>query len=323
MIKVNSISKIYTSNDFVKRIISRITNKRLDEFVALKDVSMVVNSGEIIGLIGPNGAGKTTLAKVISGLLIPNNGKVSVDDQNPTELSKEFKLKFALYRGEVRMIDEGIVIRDSLEDHLKLYGKPEINENNYVNLLIEELGVGEFLDELPEDLSQGQRTLMEFVYAISHQPSTMILDEPTNGLDIVAVEKFNNVLKLLKEKYNSSIIITSHNLQNIISVADRVLLINSGKVVLEGAPHEILSKETGERLVRIELDGWDESFNNKFNKFKKYGEIIDNEPPVITFSIMKQDIQQFLLELLKEMIVKDITVIEPPIESIFRKYFKK
>lgn len=323
MIKVNSVSKIYTSDDFVKRIISRITNQKLEEFVALKAVSMVVNSGEIVGLIGPNGAGKTTLAKVISGLLIPNGGEVKVDDYNPTELSKEFKLKYALYRGEVRMMDEGIVVRDSLEDHLKLYEKTEVINNDFVNLLIEELGVGELLDELPEDLSQGQRTLVEFVYAISHQPSTMILDEPTNGLDIVAIEKFNNVLKLLKEKYNCSIIITSHNLQNIISVADRILLINSGKIVLEGTPHEILSKETGERLVRIELDSWDESFNNKFDKFKKYGEIIDNEPPVITFSIMKQDIQQFLLELLKEMVVMDITVIEPPIESIFKRYFQK
>jgi ABC-2 type transport system ATP-binding protein len=321
MIELKNISKTYSKGSDLKKFINQVLKKLQDQGTqALQSISFDVQPSEIIGLIGPNGAGKTTAAKIISGLLFPNQGEVLVNNENPANLSEEFKKSFAMYRGEIQMLDDGVVVEDSIKDRLEMYKQPKFSENTYLAELIKMLEVQLLLSRVPEELSQGQRTLVEFITAIAHKPSSMILDEPTNGLDIVAVQKFGEVLEHLKNKYQIAIVITSHNLHNIVSVADRIVLINNGEVVLRGSTEEILAKESGERKIRVEVDP---SFEFSQDTFAKFGENHTINGPVLTIISQKSEIKEVLSLVLQELPVTDIKIIEPPVEEIFKKYYQK
>jgi len=323
MIKLKKITKIYKTQSNIVKAINLLkkqdsnTNRGIK---ALDNVSFFVNDSEIIGLIGPNGAGKTTAAKIISGLLFPTSGTVKVDDENPLNLSKSFKLNFALHRSDVYMLDDNVIIRDAINSHLSIYSKPDIQNNDFLKNLIEILDAKDLLNRIPNELSKGQRTLMEFLNAISHEPKNIILDEPMNGLDILAIQRFNSALTYLKQNCTASIIITSHNLDTISKISDRIILINKGKVMLDGTTLEILKKETGIRIITITLDNLNN--NLKFENLKQYGEVtIDKN--IINIKTKKKNIKSLLKEIINNYQITDLTINEPPIEEIFAKYYKK
>jgi len=321
MIEFKNVSKTYTKGSDLQKFIAQIFKNPVQSGVqALKAASFSVQPSEIVGLIGPNGAGKTTAAKIISGLLVPTSGTVIVNNENPADLSEEFKKSFALYRGEIQMLDNGVIVEDSIKDRLEMYGQPIFQENTYLTELIEMFEVQSLLSKIPEELSQGQRTLVEFITAIAHKPTTMILDEPTNGLDIVAVQKFGEVLEHLKNKYQVAVVITSHNLNNIVSIADRIVLINNGEVVLRGSTEEILAKESGERKVRVEVEPSFEFSQSFLTKFKANYTL---DGPVLTIPTAKADIKETLSLILQDLPITDIKIIEPPVEEIFKKYYQK
>lgn len=316
MIKISKISKQYRIR---KSIFWR---KAKDKVNALSDVNLEINDGEIIGLIGPNGAGKTTLIKLITGLLLPTEGKIDVNGFNPGDLSKSFKKQIGLFRGEVSMFDDGVIVKDSIEERLKIYKKESLANNENLMWMIKKLRASKILESTPESLSQGQRTIVEFINALCHFPSVILLDEPTNGLDIVATERINNLIKELRERFNSTIILTSHNLNNVLNISDRIVLINNGKVLLNDSEASIRENETGERTIHVELvkEIKDKSLEKLRNDI--HGIIVSFNYPVLEIKSNKQFISDELKTLLDYVDVRDIKVIEPPVELIFSKYFE-
>lgn len=318
MIKIKNLTQSYSlESEIVKlfRIVSKSKTPDSKRKEVLTNLDLEVNRGEIIGLIGPNGAGKTTLVKVITGLLINTNGEVYVCDERPSDLSVNFKKRIALFRGDISGLDDGVTVKDSLEEKLKIYNQPDIKDNKYVKFLISQLKVERFLDRTPDSLSLGQRMLVELLYAISHDAELIILDEPTNGLDVVALGRFKEMLKQLKETYNKTLIITSHNLQNILAVSDRIILINNGVVVLNGSPVEIFKMANKSKLIKVEVTHLPKSFilSEEF-KFKN---------SIIELRIDNVNINKVLKEILDQVEIVDIEIIDPPIEEIFGKYFER
>jgi len=325
MIDFQKVSKTYTKESDFKKLIGQIFKRQSNisntKFVqALNSVSFDVQPSEIVGLIGPNGAGKTTAVKIISGLLFPSSGNVIVNSEIPSDLSEKFKKSFALYRGEIQMLDNGIIIKDSIKDRLEMYEQPKFKENSYLKELIKKLDAKDLLLKVPEELSQGQRTLVEFIIAIAHRPKTVILDEPTNGLDIIAVQKVGEVLEYLKNKYQMAIVITSHNLHNIVAIADRIVLINNGKVVLRGSTEDILAKESGDRVIRVEVEPLFEFSQAILNKLEFDYEL---DGPVLIIKTTKRNIKDVLSLVLQQFLVTDLKIVEPPVEEIFKKYYQR
>jgi ABC-2 type transport system ATP-binding protein len=300
------------------KLVRSITKKHAPKknvHLVLDNLSLKIEDGQILGLIGPNGAGKTTLVKVITGLLIPSAGEVLVNGYNPTVLSTNFKKSIALFRGSVNTLDDGVAIIDSINEKLAIYKQSDYASNNYVKEFVKHFEVEEFLDRTPDSLSLGQRMLMEYIYAVCHKASLVILDEPTNGLDVIALNKFKQSLIDLKTKYGVTIILTSHNLQNVLSVSDRIILINDGKILLDGTPNDVVRQANNVKIVRITTDQLPKSY-----QLPSSATFIS---PILELRVETENLNAVLKNILEKIEVQDIEIVEPPIEDIFAKYFQR
>lgn len=315
MIKVNNLTKIYKTRNTADRIKFLFGNKtsQRKQVKAVNDVSFEINKGEIVGFIGPNGAGKTTTIKMLTGLLKPTAGNIKIGNFSPFELTKEFKLKIGLFRGETHILDDGVIIKDSLKERLKIYEKKDLKLNKFVNQLLEITEIEKFLDDVPENLSQGQRSLIEFVASIIHAPEYIFLDEPTNGLDINAIIRFKNVIQFINKKHKSTILITSHNLQHVVDLSDRLILINKGKVLIDKPTERVIHSDTLDRTIKFCVDSKEGTTSLPKNMSMKY--------PWITVAVNKKNLEKEIRKGLDRFKVIDIRISEPPVEEIFSKYY--
>jgi len=316
MIRAQNLTKIYkhrTTLDNLKFLLG-LSSKSDKDVKAVNNISFEIKDKEIIGIIGPNGAGKTTTIKMLTGLLKPTDGNVKVGKHIPFELKENFKLDIGLFMGEVNTLDDGVVIKDSIEDRLKIYKQSQVNKNKYVEQLVETTGISKFMDNVPENLSQGQRTLVEFVTSILHAPKYLFLDEPIIGLDVNAIIKFKKVIKLLNKKLKSTIIITSHNLQHVVDLSGRIILINKGKILIDKSTDEVIHKDTLDRVIRFYIDSTEGTQNLPKSMKLNF--------PWVTVKTSKKNLEKAIQDGLRRFKVSDIRITEPPIEEIFSKYFE-
>jgi ABC-2 type transport system ATP-binding protein len=317
MIKLSDVSKIYSSKKILAKWFDHVRGKTpagKDMTVAVNGISLEIADNQVIGLIGPNGAGKTTLVKLLTGLLFPTAGSVSVDELVPADLKPEFKKKIALFRSDLRQMDEGVLVLDNYEEKLSVYGCKRLAQNEYAEKIIEQLAIRRFLERLPESLSLGERMLCEIVFSLLHEPKVIFLDEPTVGLDVLAVGRFENLVEYLKSR-GCTILITSHDLHSVVSLADRLILINSGKVILDGSPEKILDEASDECTIKLELTEEPERPLIKENMSLTY--------PSLTVESSKKNLAADLSELLSKFKVHNLKVIEPPLQSVFSKYYER
>lgn len=316
MITAKNLTKIYKSRttlDNIKFILG-INSESEKDVKAVDNISFAIKDSEIVGIIGPNGAGKTTTIKMLTGLLKPTEGKVKVGKHTPFELKEEFKLDIGLFRGEVNTLDDGVIIKDSIEEKLKIYKQTKLNDNNYVQELLKMIAVSKFIDNIPENLSQGQRTLVEFIASILHSPTYLFLDEPLVGLDINAIIRFKKVIKYLNERLKATIIITSHNLQHVVDLSNRLILINKGKILIDKQTDEVIHKDTLDRVIKFYVESEEGTQNLTKNMRLNY--------PWVIVKTSKDKLEEAIKDGLRRFDVSDIRITEPPIEEIFSKYYK-
>ncbi|MBU0975248.1 MAG: ATP-binding cassette domain-containing protein [Patescibacteria group bacterium] len=316
MIKTKNISKIYRSRNTLDNLkfLFGIQNSSRKDVKAVDNISFEIKDGEIVGVIGPNGAGKTTTIKMLTGLLRPTVGAISMGEHNPFDLTEKFKKEIGLFRGEVHTLDDGVIVKDSIEELLRMYKQEDLDKNPFVLNLMKIAETERFLDSVPEELSQGQRTLIEFITSIVHKPKYLLLDEPTNGLDINAVTKFKEIIRYLNEKLKTTIIITSHNLQHVVDLSHRIILINKGKILIDKATDEVMHKDTLDRVIKFYIESEEGTVNLPANMELNY--------PWVTVKVSKSNLETEILNGLKRFKVSDIRITEPPIEEIFAKYYK-
>ena len=209
----------------------------------VKEISLEVSQGEIVGLLGPNGAGKTTSFYMIVGLIKPNNGKIYLDDQDIT--------KFPMYRraqqGIGYLAQEASVFRKlSVEDNiLSVLQMTDLNkaaQKEKMESLIEEFGLAHIRKNRGDLLSGGERRRTEIARALATDPKFVLLDEPFAGVDPVAVEDIQRIIAHLKKK-NIGILITDHNVQETLAITDKTYLMFEGSILKAGAPEELAADE--------------------------------------------------------------------------------
>src|SRR5210317_488033 len=209
----------------------------------VKDVSLEVNQGEIIGLLGPNGAGKTTCFYMIVGLIKPNGGKIFIDS---TEITK-FPMYKRAQNGIGYLAQEASVFRKlSIEDNilsvLQMTNLTKKEQHMKMESLIEEFGLGHIRKNRGDLLSGGERRRTEIARALATDPKFILLDEPFAGVDPVAVEDIQRIVAQLKNK-NIGILITDHNVQETLAITERSYLMFEGSILKAGAPEELAADE--------------------------------------------------------------------------------
>lgn len=254
VISVSNVRRVFRSPqkaEGMKGTIELLLKPRFTEHEALKSVSFTIEPGSFVGLIGANGAGKTTLLKILSGLIPPSSGEASVLGFRPFDRTMPFRHAISLVMGQKAQLWWDLPATDAFDLLKAIYEIPEAKYRERLDTLSELLDVKKLLQTQIRRLSLGERMKMELIGALLHWPKVIFLDEPTIGLDVLAAEKLRDFLKVFNQREKATIILTSHNMDDIERLCSRVIILKTGEMIFDGAPSK-LTRE-GECRLRVRL----------------------------------------------------------------------
>ena len=222
--------------------------KKYKSRTVAKDVSIEVRQGEIVGLLGPNGAGKTTSFYMIVGMIKPNSGKIFLDSYDITKLPMYKRAQLGIgYLPQEASVFRKLSIEDNILAVLEMTKLPKKEQHEKLESLIAEFNLGHVRKNLGDQLSGGERRRTEIARCLATSPSFILLDEPFAGVDPIAVEDIQQVVRKLKEK-NIGILITDHNVHETLNITDRAYLLFSGSVIKAGNAEELANDEQVRRV---------------------------------------------------------------------------
>lgn len=248
------VYKTYQKPEGFLNSLKGFIHRKYDEKVALDKTTLQIESGQIIGLVGANGAGKTTLLKLLSGLVTPTSGDALVLGYKPWERKNEFLRQISILLGQKNQLWWDISPMDSYALLARIYDL----EPNYARKRVEQLAnmlqCSHVLHTQLRRLSLGERMKMEIIGALLHEPQVLFLDEPTIGLDIVAQQTIREFLGDYVKEKGPTVILTSHYMDDIAKLADKLLLISKGHIVYQGTVPEFVAKSNSELAENEEVD---------------------------------------------------------------------
>ena len=211
-------------------------------------VSLEVNKGEIVGLLGPNGAGKTTTFYMITGIVRPDDGEVLCGEEDITNLPMYKRADMGIgYLAQEPSVFRNLTVEENIEVVLEMKDMSKKEQKETVHRLLEEFKLTHVKDSLGYALSGGERRRIEIARTIANNPSFILLDEPFAGVDPIAVEDIQNIIRHLKKR-GLGILITDHNVRETLSITDRSYVMQKGKVLIEGTPYEIANDPLAKKV---------------------------------------------------------------------------
>ena len=209
----------------------------------VKDISLTVNSGEVIGLLGPNGAGKTTSFYMIVGLVQADHGTIEIDGMNITKSPIHFRAKKGIsYLPQEPSISRKMTVSQNILSIVELNEKSKSKQNNKLNTLLDELNIQHIKNHSAISLSGGERRRVEIARCLATDPKFILLDEPFAGIDPIAVIDIQNIITQLTYK-NIGVLITDHNVRETLGICDRAYIVNQGEIFASGVPRDIVANQ--------------------------------------------------------------------------------
>ncbi|MCS6956574.1 MAG: ATP-binding cassette domain-containing protein [Patescibacteria group bacterium] len=313
MIEVKNLTKIYFSYKKTGDFLKDLFFKEYKKIIALENISFEINNPEFVGLIGPNGAGKTTTMKILSGILYPTKGKINILGFTPFEKKKEFLRQISFVMGQKTQLHWDLPSIDSFYLLKDIYEIDNLIFKKTLSQLTEILNCQELINKPVRNLSLGERMKMELIASLLHNPRIIFLDEPTIGLDIFSQEAIRNFLKIYQKEFKATIILTSHYLEDVKKLAQRLIIINNGKIIYDNSLNKI-KKEFSNKYLTIYLE---KEIDKKI--FEKIGEIIFYQYPKVVIKINKQTLVEKIDFINKNIAYSDLTIEEEKIEEIIKK----
>ncbi len=232
----------------MSRLRTDTLKKRYKSRVVVKDVSLEVSSGEVVGLLGPNGAGKTTCFYMIVGLVAVDGGRIFVDDRDISRMPMHRRARLGLsYLPQEASVFRKLTVEENIRAVLELQELPEAKILERLAQLLRDLNIAHLHQATALSLSGGERRRVEIARALATQPSFILLDEPFAGIDPIAVLDIQRIIRFLKER-SIGILITDHNVRETLGICDRAYIINDGSVLASGDPDEIVRNESVRRV---------------------------------------------------------------------------
>jgi ABC-2 type transport system ATP-binding protein len=234
--------KVQQSRGGLKGAIQDLFRREYKEIRAVKDISFQIPKGEICGYIGENGAGKSTTIKMLTGILVPTSGEIRVNGFVPYKDRETFVSGIGVVFGQRSQLWWDIGVIESFQLLKKVYRVSEKDFKERLDELVQRLQLQELLASPVRKLSLGQRMRCELAASLLHNPSILFLDEPTIGLDIMVKTEIREFLKSLNRRYETTILLTTHDLQDIEALCSRVIMLDDGRIIYDGSLEELKAK---------------------------------------------------------------------------------
>jgi len=319
-IEVKQISKTFKvakKKSGLKESIKSFFKREYIDVKAVEDISFSIEKGEIVGYIGPNGAGKSTTIKILSGILIPDSGKCSIDGMTPWKDRVKYVKKIGVVFGQRSQLWWDIPAEDTFDLLKDIY---EIPEKEYLETkedLIKKLNLQDIINIPVRQLSLGQRMRCEIAASLLHSPELLFLDEPTIGLDAVSKQVVRDFIKRLNKEKKTTVILTSHDMADITSLAKRIILIGKGHVLYDGSLRKLQNKYETEKYVSIKTSD-KLSIRNKGVKSK----IKTKEGYDLVIDTRDISISELLNNISKKITIEDIEIDHENIDNIIVKLYE-
>ena len=285
---------------------------------AVDDISFNIREGEIVGYIGPNGAGKSTTIKMLAGILKPDSGEMLVNGMNPTTDRIKYVKEIGVVFGQKSQLWWDIPAIESFDLLRDIYRVPSDEYVKTRDELIELLNLSEIVRTPVRSLSLGERMKCELVASLLHNPKILFLDEPTIGLDAISKVIVRDFIKKINKEKKVTVILTTHDMADIESLAKRVIVIGNGKKLYDGNMDDIKKKYSNEKIVEI--------YYEKLKEVPKIkdAEIISNENGVVKIKIDSHKVtaSDVTMAYSKVCEIKDINVLSSPIDDIIYKLYE-
>jgi ABC-2 type transport system ATP-binding protein len=316
-VHIKDLRKVYTVSQQepgAKAALKGLLRRQNLDVPAVDGISFDLAPGEIVGFLGPNGAGKTTTLKMLSGLLYPTSGEMTVLGYLPWKRDKSFLRQITLVMGQRNQLVWDIPALNSFELNRVIYRIPAEDYRSMVAELTELLDLGPLLHKPVRNLSLGERMKCEIAAALLHRPKVVFLDEPTIGLDVTMQRRIRAFIAEYKRRFGATVLLTSHYMADVEALCKRVVVIHHGKPLFDGDLAKLVQKFTEHKTIVVQIGDCQ-------SNLASYGEVVSCEDGRFTLRVPKAETARVTERILADLPVIDLLVEDPPIEEVIERVF--
>ncbi len=302
VVEVSELSKVFRVPERESGVLAAtrsLFRRQWREVRAVDGISFAIEPGEVVGFLGPNGAGKTTTLKMLSGLLYPSGGELSVLGHAPSRRERDYLRRITLVMGNRNQLQWDLPALDSFELNRAIYRLPREDFARTRDELIELLDVGDLVRKPVRQLSLGERMKVEIVGSLLHLPQVLFLDEPTIGLDVTMQRRIRTFVAEYNRRHGATVLLTSHYMADVEALCRRVIVIHHGRLLFDGALSDLAARFSGMKTIEALLANGER----------------------VTLQVPKAETSAATARLLAEHEVHDLTVEDPPIEDVIEQVF--
>lgn len=322
VIETNNLSKTYypyRKQQGVGGSLKAFFKREVFPVRAVQSLNLRIEEGELVGFLGPNGAGKTTTLKMLSGILYPTSGEARVLGHNPSRREKEYQKQFALVMGQKNQLWEDLPAIETFLLNKEIYEIPDKEFEKSLDELLALLEVKDIINIQVRKLSLGQRMKCELVAALLHKPKVLFLDEPTIGLDVIAQKNIREFLQSYNQKEKTTILLTSHYMEDIQQLCERIVIINFGGKIYDGKLSDLMQKYAPYKILKLTFNG----DGIQRNQIKNFGEILSFHEYSCVLKVPRKNAKQTAITLLSSALpVDDILIDEVEVDDVIRQIFQ-
>jgi len=316
--RLSKVYRVKVRDPGLAGAVRALVRPRYREVRAVEEISFEVARGEIVAFLGPNGAGKTTTLKMLTGVLFPTAGRAAVSGFTPWEGGSAFKQRIALVLGNKQQLLWDLPPEETFQLNQAIYAVPPAEYRARRDELVELLDLREIVDKPVRQLSLGERMKCELAAALLHRPEILFLDEPTLGLDVTAQEAVRGFLCAYRARHGATILLTSHYMADVTALASRVLIINRGRLLYDGALQALVARMAHTKRLELVLgDGVTR------DQLAAFGEVREFRLPNAVVEVPRDQATTASARLLASIPVVDLSIQDPAIEDVIRRAFEE
>lgn len=321
LIEVENLVKDYKINVRKKGLSGSIQSLLIPEYKikrAVDNISFSISKGEMVGFIGPNGAGKSTTVKMLTGILVPTSGSISIGGLCPHKDRKKNAFRLGVVFGQRSQLWWDLPVADTYDLLKHIYKIPDRTFKHNMGVFKELLGLDEFMTQPVRQLSLGQRMRADIAAAMLHDPEIIFFDEPTIGLDVIAKEKIREFIRYINRDKGTTMLFTTHDMQDIEKTCQRMIIIDRGVIIYDGTVDQIRERYGTNRTLVVD-------FADNLGKIEIPGvEMIEEKGNKKWFRFKKDEVQvsNLIYQLNQKYGIVDLTVQEPEIEGLIREIYQ-